>query len=176
MTVTIRDAKGSAADRQWIESAYSDYLEDLSHLNTGVFPVYGEFGDREPDLMARWFADDKSHPLIVLQSAKPVGFALVVRVTHQPPGQPPIDYHMSEFFVTRKSRKLGIGRDAAVLMFNRFAGEWEVTEYLRNPGAVQFWRRVIAAYTRGQYMERVLNGEVRQRFRTYNNPLQRPRS
>jgi len=52
-------------------------------------------------------------------------------------------YHMSEFFVTRKSRKLGIGRDAAVLMFNRFAGEWEVTEYLRNPGAVQFWRRVI---------------------------------
>jgi predicted acetyltransferase len=98
-----------------------------------------------------------------------------VRVTHQPPGQPPVDYHMSEFFITRKSRKLGIGRDAAILMFNRFAGEWEVTEYLRNPGAVQFWRRVIAAYTRGQYMERVQNGEVRQRFRTYNNPLQRPR-
>jgi len=47
-----RDAKGSVADRQWIESAYSDYLEDLAHLNTGVFPVFGEFGDREPDLMA----------------------------------------------------------------------------------------------------------------------------
>ena len=82
---------------------------------------------------------------------------------------------MSEFFINGKNRKLGIGREAAVLMFNRFAGEWEVTEYLRNPGAVQFWRRVIAAYTRGQYQERVQNGEVRQRFRTYNNPLQRPR-
>jgi predicted acetyltransferase len=50
------------------------------------------------------------------------------------------------------------------LILNRFAGRWEITEYLRNPVAVAFWRRVVAAYTKGTYQERVTNGEVRQVF------------
>jgi predicted acetyltransferase len=50
------------------------------------------------------------------------------------------------------------------LILNRFAGRWEITEYLRNPVAVSFWRRVVAAYTQGRYQERVTNGEVRQVF------------
>jgi len=30
----------------------------------------------------------------------------------------------------------------------------------------QFWRQVIGAYTQGRYTERVVDGEVRQRFRS----------
>jgi predicted acetyltransferase len=57
-----------------------------------------------------------------------------------------------------------VGRTAVNLILNRFAGRWEITEYLRNPDAVSFWRRVVAGYTRGIYQERVINGEVRQIF------------
>lgn len=166
MAVSIRDAKGSADDRTWIQSVYREYLNDLSALNTGIFPVLGEFGHREPDLLARWFADDRSHPLLILKAERPAGFALVVRPQPMASVQPPIDFRMSEFFVLRKHRRLGVGRDAATLILNRFAGQWEVTEYLRNTGAVSFWRRVISAYTRGRYTERVVDGEVRQVFRT----------
>ncbi len=166
MAVSLRDAKGSPDDRRWIQSVYRDYLNDLASLNTGLFPVLGEFGHREPDLLARWFADDRSHPLIILKSEQPAGFALVVRPQVAAPSQAQIDYRMSEFFVAHKHRRLGVGRDAATLIFNRFAGQWEVTEYLRNPGAVGFWRRVIAEYTRGKYLERIVDGEVRQVFRT----------
>lgn len=166
MAVSIRDAKGSPDDRQWIQSVYREYLDDLSALNTGIFPVLGEFGQREPDLLARWFADDRSHPLLILKSEQPAGFALVVRPQPSPRANPPIDYRMSEFFVLTKHRRLGVGRDAATLIFNRFAGQWEVTEYLLNAGAVTFWRRVIMAYTKGRYTERVADGEVRQVFRT----------
>lgn len=63
-------------------------------------------------------------------------------------------------------RRLGIGQSAVALILDRFAGLWEVQEYLRNPGAVKFWRHVIADYTRGDYEERVANGEVRQTFRS----------
>ena len=66
---------------------------------------------------------------------------------------------------------VGVGRDAAQLIFNRFAGQWEVTEYLRNAGAVSFWRRVISAYTRGTYTERISDGEVRQLFRSAPSPI-----
>ena len=71
---------------------------------------------------------------------------------------------MAEFFIARSQRRLGIGQTAVQLILNRFAGRWEINEYLRNPGAVSFWRRVVAGYTRGSYQERIVNGEVRQVF------------
>ena len=71
---------------------------------------------------------------------------------------------MAEFFITRATRRLGIGATAVRLIFSRFAGRWEITEYLRNATAVSFWRRVVASYTSGNYLERVVNGEVRQTF------------
>ena len=50
------------------------------------------------------------------------------------------------------------------LLFDRFAGQWLITEHERNGGAVTFWRGVVAAYTRGNYREYRINGEVQQRF------------
>jgi predicted acetyltransferase len=170
VAVSLRDAKGSLDDRRWVQSVYRDYLNDLSSLNTGIFPVLGEFGHREPDLLARWFADDRSHPLIILKSDQRAGFALVVRPQPAPAPQPQIDFRMSEFFVVAKHRRLGVGQEAATLIFSRFSGQWEVTEYLRNAGAVGFWRRVISAYTQGRYSERIVDGEVRQVFRTVSRP------
>ena len=39
-----------------------------------------------------------------------------------------------------------------------------VHEHMRNADAVKFWRRVVSAYTAGRYQERMVNGEVHQRF------------
>jgi predicted acetyltransferase len=73
---------------------------------------------------------------------------------------------MSEFFVRKPHRGMGIGRDAATLIFDRFAGEWEILQYQRNPASVAFWRRVIGDYCKRGYTERTRNGEVRQRFKS----------
>lgn len=163
MTVSVRDARSSQSDRLWIGSIYREYLDDLSAQNTGLFPVLGEVGHREPDQIARWFGDRNAVPLVILKSAERVGFAMVAR-GGATAGSPAIEYRMAEFFITRASRRLGVGRTAVQLILNRFAGRWEITEYLRNPGAVSFWRRVVAGYTQGGYQERVVNGEVRQTF------------
>jgi predicted acetyltransferase len=164
VTVSVRDARSSNSDRLWIGSIYREYLDDLSALSTGIFPVLGEVGHREPDQIARWFGDRNAYPLVILKSAEPVGFAMVARTQAPPVSPPAVEYRMAEFFITRASRRLGVGRTAVNLILNRFAGRWEITEYLRNPGAVSFWRRVVAGYTRGSYQERVINGEVRQVF------------
>ena len=163
MTVSVRDARPSESDRLWIGSIYREYLDDLSSLNTGIFPVLGEVGHREPDQIARWFGDRNAFPLIILKTTERVGFAMVARSAHLR-APPVVQYRMAEFFISRASRRLGVGRTAVNLILNRFAGRWEITEYLRNPGAVSFWRRVVAGYTRGSYQERVINGEVRQVF------------
>ena len=136
MTVSIRDAQNSPQDRTWIQAQYPEYLEDLSQqsMNTGMFPAQGEHGEREQELMARWFADDTSHPLIILKNDKPAGFALVSRPPRHQRAQ--VDFRMADFFITPRSRRLGIGRDAAALIFNRFAGTWEIVEFVYNKPAV----------------------------------------
>jgi ribosomal-protein-alanine N-acetyltransferase len=161
-TVSVRDARAAPADRLWIQSVYRDYLDDLNR-NTGLFPKLGEVGHREPDLIAHWFGDANTFPLVILKGSEPVGFARVLRVAATA-ARPRIDYRMAEFFVARARRRLGIGRTAVQLILSRFDGRWEITEYLRNAEAVNFWRRVVSSYTRGRYQERIVNGEVRQVF------------
>lgn len=185
MTVSVRDARNTEGDRLWIQSVYRDYLDDLAPTGgTGKFPALGEVGHRAPDQLFHWFGDPNSFPLVILRAAEPVGFALVVRGRPAAGGQrdagtrtgggtgtstgaqprAAIDYRMVEFFITRARRRLGIGGTAVRLIFSRFAGRWEITEYLRNTSAVSFWRRVVASYTCGHYRERIVNGEVRQTF------------
>ena len=174
MTVTIRDASRAEGDHDWIREAYRGYLDDLTRLtrNTGMFPVSGDFGDREPDLIARWFADDSSHPLVILHDGDPAGFALVSR---PPPRQrDELDYRLAEFYILEPFRRRGIGRDAATLIFNRFAGRWEVTEFVSNRPAVAFWRRVVLDYTRGDSRETIKDGEVRHVFASSGPAVRRP--
>jgi predicted acetyltransferase len=125
-----------------------------------MFPAKGEHGEREQELMARWFADETSHPLLILKNDKPAGFALVSRPPrHQ---RQEVDFRMADFFITPRSRRLGIGRDAAALIFNRFAGTWEIVEFVYNKPAVSFWRAIVGGYTGGKFKERVSQGEVHQ--------------
>jgi predicted acetyltransferase len=176
MSVTLRDARGSAEDRGWVQSVYPEYIEELSEVSrsgTGVFPIIGEHGPREAELLARWFRDDRSHPLLILDTTKPAGFALVSRPLLRATGPAAAhvaEFRMAEFFIRRAFRRRGIGRVAAGLIFSRFAGQWEVAEASTNAEAVNFWRRTIMQYTRGRYDERVRDGEVRQHFLSSNSP------
>ena len=164
MLVSIRDCRHSKKDRQWIQNVYAEYIDALADLNTGLFPVIGAGTPHEDEIFANWFANDQSHPLVILKGPEPVGFALVTRPRIATAGESAVNYHMSEFFVRNQYRRHGIGRDAATLIFDRFAGDWDIVEYQRNPGAVAFWRRVVSAYCGGRFTERTHDGEVRHRF------------
>ncbi|MGA2563109.1 MAG: GNAT family N-acetyltransferase [Steroidobacteraceae bacterium] len=169
--VSVRNTASARDDRRWIESVYRDYLADLAPQATGVFPALGEVGHREPDQLSRWFADRNSQVLTILYGEAPVGFAMVRRRA-QGAGErvagervsDPAEFFMAEFFISRSWRRRGIGAQAVRLLFDRFAGQWLIIEHERNQGAVTFWRGVVATYTRGNYREQRVNGEVQQRF------------
>ena len=168
MSVSIRDARSTAEDREWIRSVYREYVSELSASKTGRFPVLGEWDAREHEFLAGWFADSSAHPFVIVSAGQRAGFALVAR----PPAFPRTDvqYRMAEFFVVAGARRRGIGAGAAWLLFNRFAGDWEVLEDEQNRAALLFWRRVISRQTDGRYSETRSAGEVRHRFRTDARP------
>jgi len=155
--VSLRDSRSARNDRRWIEGVYRDYLNDLAPSATGIFPALGEVGHREPDLLLRWFGDRSAQVLTILYNEEPVGFAMVRR-------RSTAEFSMAEFFIARAWRRRGIGAEAVRLLFDRFDGQWLISEHVRNTGAVNFWRRVVAAYTRGKYQERIVDGEVQQHF------------
>jgi predicted acetyltransferase len=168
MSVKLRDARDSQADRDWIRAAYNDYLADLSTSRSGLYPVLGDWTVREDDFLVNWFNDPAAHPFVIVVDGLRAGFALV---THLPArsGRSP-EYRMSDFFVTRSARGRGIGQGAAALLFSRFVGEWEVREDESNRTALDFWRRVIGAHTQGRFSEARGSGEICHRFRSTVHP------
>jgi len=113
LLVSIRDCRHSKKDRQWIRDVYGEYLDALSDLNTGLFSVLGADNPREHEIFANWFANDQSHPLVILKGSGLVGFALVTRPRIAAAGETSANFNMSEFFVRKAHRRVGVGRDAA---------------------------------------------------------------
>jgi predicted acetyltransferase len=167
--VSLRDGRDNRDDRRWIESVYHDYLSDLAST-TGTFPALGEIGHRVPDQLMQWYSNRSAHVVMVVYGFERAGFAMVEQrlqavasggaagTSHS------FEYLMKEFFIARPWRRRGVGSQAVRLLLDRFTGRWLITENLRNTAAVQFWRRTVSAYTGGQYQERLVNGEVHQRF------------
>jgi len=163
MAVSVRDARRSGEDRKWIERAYHLYLDDLGSGGTGVFPALTVTGQGPQDLLDSWFRDPRATPLVLLREGQPAGFALVQQ-TSTPASGPLASFRLTEFYVSRPMRRLGVGREAARLLFNRFQGQWLVPQSTRDRQALEFWRRVIRDYTRGRYRERLAGGELQHTF------------
>ena len=58
---------------------------------------------------------------------------------------------IGEFFVLLKYRGRGVGREAAVRLFDMHPGLWEVCYWKNNLPAGHFWKKVIEKYTDGHY-------------------------
>jgi predicted acetyltransferase len=67
---------------------------------------------------------------------------------------------IAEFFVLRKYRRSGIGRTAALEVFKRFPGSWEVAVMKANAGGTAFWRNVINAATGGRFREEAVDNDL----------------
>ncbi len=163
MPVSLREVRSSVEGRRWMERVFPEYVDSLTAglSHTGKYPVFSE-GGYQSDLLSGWFKDDSSIPLVLMKQDRPVGFAVIAKPAGQWRSQ--VDYRMSEFFIIASSRRLGVGREAAELIFKRFAGRWEIVENATNKNSIAFWRSVVRACSAGQFRERIENGEVRQYF------------
>jgi predicted acetyltransferase len=151
MSIELHDARRSAGDREWLTNVYPLYLHDLSEFDNTYYTL-DDRGIWMPDHRASWLEDDTDHPLLIVDAGRRVGFALVNQAP-SPHVSTGLDFRMSEFFVLRKHRGLGIGRRTVFTLFDRFRGKWEIFELARNAIAISFWRRVIGEYGGGRHRE-----------------------
>lgn len=74
-----------------------------------------------------------------------------VMVNDYPEVDEDTDYSLAEFFVMYKYRRCGIGKYAAMKIFDMFHGKWQIKRHPKNIGSVLFWNNVVSEYTKGNY-------------------------
>lgn len=72
------------------------------------------------------------------------------------------DYSIAEFYVSSNYRRIGIGSKIIQEIFARYKGKWEIRQSAQNLIAINFWRKCIDQYTKGNFKElkTELNGKV----------------
>lgn len=134
-------------------TAVSNLLELYSHDLSAVFSLElgadGRFGYERLPLY--WSEPDRRFPFLVRCDQLLAGFAFVTRGS--PLSDDPNIFDVAEFFVVRRYRRCGVGRRAAVLLWNRFAARWIIRVLEENRQGCQFWASVVTEYTNGAFLE-----------------------
>ena len=126
----------------------SNLLELYIHDLSAAFPEIelgadGRFGYRP--LALYWSQPDRRFAFLIRCDDRIAGFALVTRGS--PATDDPDVFDVAEFFILRRYRRAGVGRQAAEQLWTRQPGRWIVRVFEGNSGAVSFWSHVIEGFT-----------------------------
>lgn len=144
MLVTLK--RVSEEDKSVLSNLMELYQYDLSRYDGSKPNRHGLFGYSWLD---SYWTEKRRHPFFIIVGGEKAGFILVNDFCHLcEPGEA---YSIAEFFVLGNYRRKGIGREAAVKVFRKFPGKWEVIPQSGNTAALTFWESVIYDITRGQY-------------------------
>jgi predicted acetyltransferase len=123
-----------------------------------IYDLGGVYWDVEPNgafAPARWhrrFWTGAGRQLFIMRIRGRLAGFVLVRQRAQFAGAGARE--IAEFFVLRKYRRRGVGTRAALNVFARFPGRWELAELSWNVPAQRFWRRIIRRIAVGGYTER----------------------
>jgi predicted acetyltransferase len=128
------------------------YFAELSAVMDLPKDAQGKFKYKYLDL---YWQEPERHPFFIKMGGKICGFVLVNDYSRLAAKAKTI----AEFFILREYRRRGIGKAAAFMVFDSFPGAWEVAEHENNFTAQAFWRNIIRDYSRGDFVETVINNE-----------------
>lgn len=146
MNITLEEV--SIQQKSVLRNLLELYAYDFTEFIPDDVDCHGLYGYRYLD---HYWTETGRHPFVTYIDGKIAGFVLV-RCYYTSDLKDYVN-SIAEFFVMRKYRKQGIGREVAFRMFNLFPGVWEVAEIEENKPAQVFWQKIIHDYTQGDFEE-----------------------
>jgi predicted acetyltransferase len=125
------------------------YVHDLSEVFPAELGPDGRFGYERLPLY--WSEPAVRHAFLIRCGRRVAGFALATRGS--PATDDPEDLDVADFFVLRGHRRAGVGRRAAMALWDGLPGNWVVRVAEANRTGLPFWRDVVGAYTGGAFEE-----------------------
>lgn len=151
--------RGEPSQRETLANLVQLYIHDFSEFLSAQRKLAVEEDGRFADLLKLddYWREAGRSVWFIRAGGQLAGFALLNKHSHC---NRPLDFNMGEFFVMRTFRRDGIGARAAIDLIQMHPGQWEIAVSARNPPALAFWPRVIAA-TRATDVE-TLDGDGKQ--------------
>jgi predicted acetyltransferase len=96
-----------------------------------------------------YWTEDNRWAYFILVDGNLAGFVMVSNFAEV--GDRETHFHMAEFFVMYKYRRLGVGRQAFFKVLDLHKGKWQLKRHPVNIASVHFWDKVISEYTNGRF-------------------------
>ena len=126
-----------------IERLWQLYQHDMSEFRDTYPDEEGRF---KPGRLPLFLSEPDKCAYLVRHEDRPAGFAFVRGLSHD-------CRVMGEFFVIRAARRQQVGRETALQVIRQHPGDWEIAFQEENPGAANFWRRVVGELVGDDYKD-----------------------
>jgi len=133
-------------DREILSNLLEKYDYEFSQYDNRDVNKLGLFGYKYLDC---YWIEENRWAFFILANEKLAGFAMVNNFPEAEDKS--TDYCMAEFFVMYKYRRYGVGKYAAMKIFDMFRGKWQLKRHPKNIASVHFWNKVVGEYTQGNY-------------------------
>lgn len=141
-------------EKNWLETAYLDWLRELAVVSRATPPSSETLAREQID---EWLQDRAVDLFVLRREDEHAGFACVEKGMGG-------GARLREFYVVPHLRRLGVGSHAAVLLFDRYAGQWQLEVLQSDRLALNFWGKVIQRYALDRRREERADGHVRYAF------------
>lgn len=132
-------------DKEILKNLLEKYNYEFSQYDKRDVNDLGLYGYKYLDY---YWTEEKRWAFFIIVDGKRAGFAMV---NDFPEACESTDYSLSEFFIMYKYRGLGVGKYAAMKVFDMFHGKWQLKRHPKNIVSVHFWNNVVNQYTKGNY-------------------------
>lgn len=158
ITVQVEISATAYQEKSILRNLIQYYLYEFSQISDVKLDNTGQFNYRYLDYY--WTEPDR-YPFLVRVQGDLAGFVLLRRGTYFPLQLDSDQAGMliAEFFVMEGYRRQGVGTRAALDLFARFPGRWEIAQEPSNNIGQAFWRAVVKIYGGGEFKEYVLDND-----------------
>ncbi len=143
MEVSLK--KIGVESRHILENLFPYYIYDMSEYMGWNPDENGQFTYNSSNFDVYWELDDHA-PYFIYVESDLVGFVLVRRYPENN-----AVYDIAQFFVLRKFKGRGVGKEALKLIVKMFPGKWQIRVLTENEGALQFWTSAVSNLVGDKY-------------------------
>ncbi|WP_256973810.1 GNAT family N-acetyltransferase [Brevibacillus brevis] len=150
--------RATLEDKETLSNLLQFYIYDFSEFMDLQIEDNGKFGEYP---LNEYWTDCSRFPYLILLHEKIAGFVLVKLIDRDENNS---YFSIIEFFIMKRFRRTGLGKQVAKDIFNMHKGPWEVYQIDSNEPARHFWKKTIEEYTGGKFTERIEIGRKTQVF------------
>ncbi|MEI6040144.1 MAG: GNAT family N-acetyltransferase [Candidatus Berkelbacteria bacterium] len=140
--------KAKIEDKELLSNLVEIYLGELNEFENKVKDKNGKFGYKYLDL---YWEETNRHPFLIKVGDELAGFILIN--LDDPESNEKNIHTIAEFFIIKKFRNKGVGKESARMIFEMFPGKWVVRQLAENKIGQLFWQKIISDYSNGKFKE-----------------------